>query len=74
MTTVMPPADGVAPNLEGWTSVQVAFLIVNSIFLALASGFLGLRLYTSLCIVRRFGVEDGKSPATSAHSGESSLT
>lgn len=61
-TPIEPPPPGVTPDFEGRSSVQNTLLIVYPFFLSLSTAFLGLRLYTVLRIIRRFGLDEGEPP------------
>ncbi len=62
-TPILPPPPGVTPDFEGRSSVQNTLIIVFSVFLGLSTAFLGLRLYTVLRIIRRFGLDEGEPAA-----------
>ncbi|KAF7867160.1 hypothetical protein EAF04_005244 [Stromatinia cepivora] len=59
-TGLLPAPPGVTPDFNSWalSETQVNFIIAYTITLALASGTLGIRLYTRISIMRSFGLDD----------------
>ncbi len=74
MIPVLPPPPGVISDFEGSTQVQRAIIIISAVTLALATAFLGIRIYTVMFIIRMFGVDDGQWRARSSHNTKTVLT
>lgn len=63
---VMPPPPGVTPDFDGGSYLQDTIVIVYSTTFALATILLALRLYTGIALLRKLGLDAGKS--SSLHS------
>jgi hypothetical protein len=59
---LIPAPPGVVPdfNIYHLTPTQMSFILAYSITLGLAFFTLSLRMYTRICIIKNFGLDNGK--------------